>query len=439
MTEINANQLKYIFMNMDDAVCATKINGELIYANPAARELFGLSGEETSKLWKAIPLVEENDALIQLFIDGIMKKKKSFRSLVDYVNRDGKRFHLHVSLTCESEDSGMFLIVVSDLTRMVKVRSAFARYTSKDIAEYVLTSPDGEKQGGTDREVSILMSDLRGFTMLSTRLSSSDLITMLNHYFECMSNVIDRYGGTVIEFLGDGIFVVFGAPKEMSAHASAAVSCAVGMQNAMAEVNAWNREHGFPELEMGIGIHSGTTVVGNIGSEKRMKYGCMGEAVNLAGRLEQYTVGGQVFVSEATAGRIPEPLHVADEKSFMPKGARKELKFYDVTGIGGEQILARSSGPEAWTPLPAETEIPFFVLDGKTVETNRMAGRITRISTDEKYGTLATGSTLQPLQNLMFRVGPADIYAKVLGREEKEYRLCFTAKPDRLTDLLQSL
>ena len=434
--QLHMDHLKYIFMNMDDAVCATRINGELLYANPAAEKLFGLADRQHIKLWQAIPLMEENDALIQLFIDGIMKKRKSIRSLADYVNSNGERFHLHVSLTCDDVENGMFLIVISDLTEMIRVHSAFVRYTSPEIANYVLTAPEGEKQGGDARDVTVLMSDLRGFTSLSTRLPSSALVTMLNHYFEVMSVVIYRRGGTIIEFLGDGIFVVFGAPKEMADHASAAVSCAVEMQNAMAEVNEWNRSKGWPELEMGIGIHTGRTVVGNIGSSRRMKYGCMGEPVNLAGRLEQFSTGSQILISAETASRIDAPLDIVATNDFMPKGARQKMEFCNITGIGDLRLLRSMPEPEEWILLPNNKELSFFILDGKNVEGTSFAGSLTRISRDEKYGMLASVSVLQPLQDLMIRLGEQDIYAKVLSRAGDEYLLRFSVKPDHLAALL---
>lgn len=269
MPDIDMEKIRYILTNMEDAVCVTGMDGGLLYANPAATKLFGLDARKHPKIWEAIPFVEENDALIQLFIDGITESTKSIHSLVDYVNNEGMLFNLHVTLTCETDDSGMILIVIHDLTSLTKVHSAFERYTSPEIADYVLSTPGGSKQGGQDRDVSILMSDLRGFTAMSTRLSSGDLITMLNHYFGIMADVIRRHGGTIIEFLGDGIFVVFGAPRELPDHATAAVSCAVEMQNAMDSVNAWNLEQGYPGLEMGIGINSGLVVVGNIGSDRK--------------------------------------------------------------------------------------------------------------------------------------------------------------------------
>ncbi len=420
----------HILLNMDEAVCFTAMNGDLLYTNSVAEKLFGIHPREEKKIWDAIPFVEQNDALIQLFIDSVMKKQRSVHSLVDYVNNDGQLYNLHVSLTCDQTGSGMFLIVISDLTSLIKVHSAFQRYTSPEIADYVLSTPEGEKQGGQTREVSILMSDLRGFTAMSTHLSSSDLIVVLNHYFECMSAVIDRYHGTIIEFLGDGLFVVFGAPKELPDHAAAAARCAVEMQNAMADVNRWNRENGYPDLEMGIGIHSGPAVVGNIGSDRRMKYGCMGATVNLAGRLESITVSGQIMISESTLKQISFPVTVIDEQSIMPKGADQELKIYDITAVGENCALCGTDNTADWKILPSPIDVCYSLLDGKIVDTVRYEGRITRISFNERYGILVTGDPLQKWQNLMCEVGTQTVYAKVLDCHSDGNRICFTSKPE---------
>ena len=436
LSNLSAERIQYVFLNTDDAICATRKDGELVYANPAAMKLFSLGSRQNEKLWENIPLVPENDALNQLFIDGIMKKKKNFRALVDYVNRNGERFCLHVSLTREADDYGIFLIVASDMTKLVKVHSAFERYTSPDIADYVLTAPDGEKQGGTDREVSILMSDLRGFTKISTAMSSSDLVTMLNHYFERMAAVIDSLGGTVIEFLGDGIFVVFGAPKDMPGHARTAAACAIEMQNAMTEVNSWNMEHGYPELEMGIGINSGIAAVGNIGSAKKMKYGCMGEAVNLAGRLESLTTGGQIFVTESTKCKISEGLKVAAEGSIMPKGGREPMKYYDVIGLENGPVLQQKAEEEVWIDAAESCRVTFYELEGKSVDKTGREGQMIRITTNGRYGIMTSDCTLQPFQNLMIRIGGEDAYAKVMEVKGNECRLCFTSKPSNLTELL---
>ena len=435
LSDLNPEWIRYILMNMEDAVCLTGKNGELLYANPAAEKLFGLDVCGHVRIWDAIPYVEGNDALIQLFIDGVMEKRKSLRSLVDYVNNEGALFRLHVTLTCGSGEQGMILIVVHDLTDLTKVHSAFARYTSPEIADYVLTTPEGAKQGGQNREVSILMSDLRGFTALSTRLSSDDLINMLNHYFESMATVIQRYRGTVIEFLGDGIFVVFGAPQDLPDHAAAAVSCAVDMQNAMDEVNKWNRTHGFPELAMGIGIHSGTVVVGNIGSDRKMKYGCMGETVNLAGRLESFCLGGQIYISEYTLNMIPEKIQIVDEISFMPKGGREEMRVYSITGIGENRVLNSADGDMRWTVFTEPKPLLYYVLDGKTVSPDKHSGLLVKLSDNQRFGIFVTENTLQPMQNLMLRIGGTDIYAKITEHRKDGYLIGFTETPEHFPDL----
>ena len=426
--ELSAEQMNYILRSMKEAVCLTNPDGEVTYTNRAAEKLFGIRRGSRQKIWEVIPFEPGNDALIQLFIDGVMEKKESQRSMVDYQNRDGDLFHLYVNLTYDPNEAGVFVIVINDLTQLINAHSAFARYTSPEIANYVLTAPDGQKQGGQEREVSILMSDLRGFTAMSAHMDSTDLITLLNHYFESMSAVIRRYGGTVIEFLGDGIFTVFGAPTEMRDHASSAVSCAVDMQNTMAEVNAWNREHGYPELAMGIGINSGMCVVGNIGSGNRMKYGCMGETVNLAGRLESFSIEGQIHISEETRRRIGSGLTILNENSFTPKGESSEMKFYSISAIGVKRLERNAGEGIEWNRLPAAQEVVFRKLAGKVVEETQYPGKLVMISADGKFAVLETKTRLDSLQDLMIPEDGKLSYAKVLGRENEGYRIGYTIR-----------
>ncbi len=428
---LDMTQMQYILSNMDDAVCLTAANGELIYANTAAEKLFGIRADRHIKIWNAIPYEASNDALIQLFIDSVMEKKQSIRSEVDYTNNQGKTFRLHVTLTCDAGKDGNILFVITNLTELLKVQYAFERYTSPEIAGYVLSDPEGDKQGGQERDVSILMSDLRGFTAMSTRLSCTDLITELNHYFEAMAGVIRRFDGTIIEFLGDGIFVVFGAPQDMRNHASAAVACAVEMQNALEEVNAWNREQGYTELQMGIGISTGQCVVGNIGSDKKMKYGCMGETVNLAGRLESFCIGGEIHILETTRQRIAEELTIIGENSFMPKGGRAELKCYNITGIGKHHMRQEPDEETEWKELP-EQEVSFFLLTGKAVDPTPNNGKLTKITADEKHAVLETGSALNLLQDLMIRISDKIAYAKVTDLCGNGYTIGFTMKQESL-------
>ena len=188
--DLSQDNFNYIFTNMEDAVCIMSGKGVLIYANASARKLFGISEESFSdqKIWKYIPYTERNDDLIQMFIDSSKQKLMNHQGMVDYENIDGKIFKLRISMSATKMPNGeiLYISIISDLTEFIRVNMAFERYTSREIAQYVLHNPGGELLGGQQKECSILMSDLRGFTALSTRLSPADLIILLNHYFEMM-------------------------------------------------------------------------------------------------------------------------------------------------------------------------------------------------------------------------------------------------------------
>src|SRR5512137_599313 len=214
------------------------------------------------------------------------------------------------------------------------VRRAFGRYVSEEVASSILQSPDGLEMGGEEREVTILMSDLRGFTALAARLTPHEVIEFLNLYLESMVDVISRYEGTIDEIIGDAILVIFGAPLACDDHADKAVACGLAMQLAMDEVNQRLVAKGASALEMGIGVHTGRVIVGNIGSLRRTKYAAVGSNVNLAGRIESFTTGGQLLISENTRGRIKSPLQIEREFQVEPKGAARSLRLYEIVGIG---------------------------------------------------------------------------------------------------------
>ena len=424
---ISPEQAQYFFTNTEDSVCIISSSGEVLYANPAAQKLFEIPADASLKIWKAVPFVEGNDDLIQLFIDSVTNKVDTHEAIVDYVNNEGVVSNLHVRMTCYNNDQVVYLVVITNLTQLFKVNSALVRYTSPDIADYALTTAEGQKSGGQTKNVTILMSDLRGFTALSSKLTAEELIKVLNRYFEAMVACIQKYHGTVIEFLGDGIFTVFGAPKDLEDHASCAVNCAVEMQKAMPAVNEWNKANGYPELQMGIGINTGDVVVGNIGSEKKMKYGCMGSAVNITGRLESLTVGGQIFITENTARRLTEKLTVITEGAFLPKGAPEELRYYEIEGIGDNLTGEAGSRNIEWKEQSCDNEYRFYVLEEKKVGATGYTGRITRLSADGRYAVLEAEPELAERQNIMLRQDDECIYAKVIRKEEPGYVICFTS------------
>jgi adenylate cyclase len=194
----------------------------------------------------------------------------------------------------------------------------------------VLGSPEGLSIGGIRREVTLLMSDLRGFTLIAETLPPEDLVRMLNRYLGAMSEVIEQFRGTIDEFTGDGILVLFGAPVQADDDAERAVACALRMQEAMGAFNDWAAGQGYPSLAMGIGVNTGEVVVGNMGSETRTKYGVIGSAINVTARIESCTVGGQVLMGERTFELLEEMVETLEPLSVSVKGRPEPLFIREV-------------------------------------------------------------------------------------------------------------
>lgn len=210
------------------------------------------------------------------------------------------------------------------------IRSVFGRYLTDEIVDTVLDSPTGLALGGERREITILMADLRGFSSFASHRDPADVMTMVNHFLSVMTDVILRHGGTIDEFIGDAVLALFGAPRPLVDHARRAVDCATQMQRAMDEVNALNRAKDLPEVEIGVGVHTGEVIVGNIGSERRTKYGVVGDAVNLTSRIESFTRGGQVLVSEQTFRACGGAVTAREEFTVRPKGYDREISLFEI-------------------------------------------------------------------------------------------------------------
>ncbi len=217
------------------------------------------------------------------------------------------------------------------------VRETFGRYMSTQVARAVLDAPAGLALGGALRHVTVLLCDLRGFTGFSGAHRPEEVVRLLNVWLGGMGEVIERYQGTVIEFLGDAILAVFGAPVGQADDAARAVACGVAMQRAMAEVNRALAREAMPPLRMGIGLATGPVVAGNLGSERRVKYGVVGQPVNLASRVESFTVGGDLLIDAATlaaARATGASVRVGPPRSLRVKGQDESLVLHAVLGLG---------------------------------------------------------------------------------------------------------
>ncbi len=333
---------------------------------------------------------------------------------------------------------------VTELAEFLK--KMFGRYLSTEVMSSIIENPSALDLGGERRKVTIMMTDLRGFTALSERLEPERVVQMLNAYFEVMVDMVIQYNGTINEIIGDALLVVFGAPQEMQDRAQRAVACAISMQNAMAKVNEENRARGFPQLEMGIGLNEAEVIVGNIGSSKRSNYTVIGSGVNMASRIESYTIGGQVLISESVKRKIGEILRIDNKKDVMPKGAETAITIYEVGGIGGQYNLALEVKEPVMVTLMRQIPVRFSILGGKHVSKKGFRGHVIRLS--RKGAEIGLKESFEILTNLKMNLenvteglAVKDFYGKIVepeGESAQAQMVRFTSVPPEVDSYFQA-
>jgi adenylate cyclase len=283
------------------------------------------------------------------------------------------------------------------------IRQTFGRYLSDEIVDSLLETPGGLDLGGETRRVTIMMSDLRGFTQLCETLPPRQIVTMLNNYLAAMTDVIVRHAGTIDEFIGDAMLVVFGAPLRHDDDARRAIACAVEMQQTMDQVNTQCAALGLPRLEMGIGISTGEVVVGNIGSHRRAKYGVVGTHVILASRIESYTIGGQILATESTIQDAGDTVHINGQMEIAAKGVTAAMTIYDVGGIGApyyrDLALPRD---EPLVPLRTPVAVRCFVLRDKRASGEGQHGELVALSS--RIGRIRVASPVAAMEHVKIEI-----------------------------------
>jgi adenylate cyclase len=292
----------------------------------------------------------------------------------------------------------------------------------------------------------MMMTDLRGFTSLSERLPADRVVKLLNRYLAAMVPIIKQYQGTIDEFIGDAIFVLFGAPVWHEDDAERAIACAVAMQIAMEQVNEENCKEDLPEIEMGIGLHTGQVVLGNIGSAERMKYGVVGKNVNLTSRIQACTTGGQILISETTRQEVGNQLKIGKQMEVRAKGVEHSVVLFEVFGIGGRHKLSLTETHDTMVEL--KQEIPFLY---EVVESSQVGGALSRgvlIKVSPKVAEARFANPVTPLSNLKMNIIgqdgtqiPGALYGKVLGplcQTNAGVSIRFTSIPPEINEFLKS-
>jgi adenylate cyclase len=213
-----------------------------------------------------------------------------------------------------------------------KVKQLFSRYVARDVYDQLLSDPTRAKLGGTRRHMTVLFSDMRGFTALSEKGRPEDIVSQLNDYFTRMVKVLFEHRGTLDKFVGDMVMALFGAPLDDEEHAEHAVRTALAMVRALDVLNAEWESFGLPRLDVGIGINTGEMVAGNIGSDTIMSYTVIGDAVNLGARLESLNkeYGTRIIISESTRALLKGQYDIRPLGSVTVKGKSQPVAIFEV-------------------------------------------------------------------------------------------------------------
>lgn len=314
-------------------------------------EFKSLSLLKSKQILAGIPLffmTDHSDEVIRndCYMKGALAVlKKPFSKIsVERIERMAWQFDVAKNTEKKLEQQAMDLKSAREIERLNKQLEArnhllyqvFGRYFSDQVIKNIFENPNGVSIGGEKKDMTVMMADLRGFTSMSQGMDSDSMMDLLNYYFGRMIEIIRYYKGTVIEILGDGILAVFGAPIPTDEHTEFAIAAAIKMQNAMKIVNDYCCKKGYETLAMGIGIHRGTAFIGNIGSDKVMRYNVIGRVVNECSRIEGYSVGKQVLVSDTALKQIKCDYAVGEKIEIMAKGIENPIKVSEVIELSGE-------------------------------------------------------------------------------------------------------
>ncbi len=236
--------------------------------------------------------------------------------------------------------------MVDGLKERDKLRSTFGKYMTASVMDHLMS---GKVQlGGETLAVTVLFSDIRSFTSISEKMHAQALVGLLNEYFTEMVGIVMSEDGVVDKYIGDAIMAVFGAPVPKPDDAVRAVRAAVKMRSALVHLNERLATRGLGPLRTGIGVHTGEVVAGNIGSEERMEYTVIGDAVNVASRLETSTkdLGGLgVLISDDTWALVKGHIDARPVKEITVKGRARPVMTYEVLGIIGEAPIVVVEDP----------------------------------------------------------------------------------------------
>lgn len=353
---------KSILRSLSDGVISTDTHGLIIAANQKAYDILGINKAdaqqlEGSSIYEKIKI--ENANFTKWFnasLEGQDDKARNQYYPDQVLNSLTNESHnLNVSInTMVDEDQGDkvqgALVILEDISQEKRLKTTMYRYMTQELAEQLLA--DGSpKMGGDRKEVSVLFSDIRGYTSLSEVLSAEDVVSMLNEYFETMVESVLTHKGTLDKYIGDAIMAVFGTPLVLPDHAWLAVQTAIDMRYRLKEFNAKRveklkpkdqKEFDLVNIKIGIGVNSDSVISGNIGCTKRMEFTSIGDGVNLGSRLEgtSKVYGTDIIISESTYKSCADRIWTRELDRIQVKGKNQPISIYEVYGLRSDPLGA---------------------------------------------------------------------------------------------------
>jgi adenylate cyclase len=346
-----------ILRSLSDGVLSTDHRGRIIAANERAYELLGWQGTrlEGCSVYDVITIEKGNFG--RWFENSVasVNDKNRRQYYPDQVLRsqrgDQRSINLSINTMFDSEDDWRVhgaLVVMEDISQEKRLKSTMYRYMTQELAEQLLAAEDA-KLGGDRKEVSVLFSDIRGYTNLTEKLDAEAVVSMLNEYFETMVEAVFAHKGTLDKYIGDAIMAVFGSPLPIPDHGWMAVQTALEMRRRLVEFNTKRLERIQPQtakeremqtIKIGIGINSDTVISGNIGCTRRMEFTAIGDGVNLGSRLEaaskQY--GTDVIISESTYLSCGDRITVRELDCIRVKGKENPIRVYELLGLSCDPL-----------------------------------------------------------------------------------------------------
>jgi adenylate cyclase len=341
-----------ILRSLSNGVISSDKSGYIITANESAKRLLGYSTEARLEglLVSDIISIKEGD-FRKWFVDALQAKdtKNSQQYYPDRTlfttTQEQHSVNLSLNTITDANDENKAcgaLVVMDDISDEKRLKSTMYRYMTQELAEELLKLDDA-KLGGDRKEVTILFSDIRGYTTLTENMQAEEVVSMLNEYFESMVEAVFRHKGTLDKYIGDAIMAVFGSPLPLEKHAQMAVETSLEMRCRLEELNKRREALNQSKIKIGIGINSDTVISGNIGSSKRMEFTAIGDGVNLGSRLESISkqYGCDIIISDNTYNCCHHDIWARELDLIRVKGRNEPVSIYELIGKRSDTITSQ--------------------------------------------------------------------------------------------------